>query len=118
MRSVAVVLIIIGALCTGGAVLAEEPAMTAGDLAQLCTGTDTTSKNVCRVYILGATQGISVGMSMADGKTRGGRPCMPDNLPGDALAVLVKEKLGQVTSMEVLAQHSSGLLHRHYRTTK
>jgi hypothetical protein len=31
---------------------AAQPAMTAGDLAQLCDGSDHVSVNACRIYIL------------------------------------------------------------------
>jgi hypothetical protein len=85
-------LIVFCALCAHSAV-AREPVLTASDLMDLCAGTDTTSKNVCRIYILGVTQGIALGLNIADGKTRSGRPCIPDNLSGEALEVRVKEKL-------------------------
>jgi Rap1a immunity proteins len=72
---------------------AAETVMTAGDLQQLCRGSDTTSRNVCRIYILGITQGITIGLSMADGRTGGGRPCIPAQLSGDALETAVKTHL-------------------------
>jgi hypothetical protein len=53
---------------------AEETAMTAGDLQQICIGSSAESKAACRFYVLGITQGISMGMSIADGKTQGGLP--------------------------------------------
>jgi hypothetical protein len=49
---------------------------------------------VCRVYILGVTQGITLGMNIAAGKTKGGRPCIPEALSGDALELSVKSQLG------------------------
>lgn len=78
--------------CSAPAVAAET-VMTAGDLQQLCHGSDTTSRNVCRIYILGITQGITIGLSMAEGKTGGGRPCIPAQLSGDALEAAVKSHL-------------------------
>ena len=74
----------------------SEPVLTAGDLRQLCTASDTTSKNVCRVYILGVTQGISIGLNIAAGKASSRRPCIPDQLSGESLAESVKTKLNQV----------------------
>lgn len=74
----------------------SEPVLTAGDLGQLCSASDTTSKNVCRVYILGVTQGISIGLNIADGKASSRRPCIPDQLSGEALADSVKTKIDQV----------------------
>ena len=76
---------------------AAEPvsrAMSAGDLHEICVSSDEAGKAACRFYVLGLTQGISVGMSIADGKTSGGRPCVPENVSGDALELVVKMKLG------------------------
>ena len=70
-----------------------QPVMTAGDLQQLCTATDTTSRNVCRVYILGITQGIALGLDIADGKSSLKRPCMPGTLSGESLAESVKARI-------------------------
>lgn len=67
--------------------------MTAGDLAQLCTGTDHVSVNACRVYVLGVTQGIAVGIHMASGKSPASRPCVPAGTPADELEAALKKKL-------------------------
>ncbi|HEY1800138.1 MAG TPA: Rap1a/Tai family immunity protein [Terriglobales bacterium] len=74
---------------------AEETAMTAGDLQQICIDSSAESKAACRFYLLGITQGISMGMEIADGKTQVGRPCIPDDLPASAIELAVKMKLGQ-----------------------
>ncbi len=97
MKSIAAVLMI-GAplfLAAPAASQAESPVITAGDLQQLCRDSDTTSKNVCRVYILGVTQGITLGMDIAAGKMKGGRPCIPAALSGDALELTVKSRLDE-----------------------
>jgi hypothetical protein len=97
MKSLAAVLLI-GALlvmAAPAASSAESPVITAGDLQTLCLGSDTTSKNVCRIYILGVTQGITVGMNIAAGTMKGGRPCIPATLSGDALELAVKSQLGE-----------------------
>jgi Rap1a immunity proteins len=70
----------------------SEPVMTAGELQQLCLATDTTSKNVCRVYILGITQGMAIGLEIADGKGSVSRPCVPSTLSGESLADSVKAR--------------------------
>lgn len=70
-----------------------QPVMTAGELQQLCLASDTTSKNVCRVYILGVTQGMALGLDIADGKSTIGRPCVPATLSGDSLAESVKARI-------------------------
>ena len=74
---------------------ATDTAMTAGDLQQICLGSNAESKAACRFYILGITQGIEMGLSIADGKTRGGRPCVPENISGSALELAVKMKMGE-----------------------
>ena len=97
MKSLACVLMIGAPLLLSGPAAAgpETAVITAGDLQQLCLGTDTTSRNVCRVYILGVTQGITLGMNIAAGKMKGGRPCIPEALSGDALESSVKSRLGE-----------------------
>ena len=97
MRSIAVALTVTGALLTTAA-SPEQLAMTAGDLGQLCTGTDHVSRNACRIYILGVTQGITLGMSIADGKSAGGRPCVPAGLSAEALEKTVQKKLAEMSS--------------------
>ena len=93
MRSVVTTLTIIGALLAAAAGSSREQVMTAGDLQELCAGTDHVSRNVCRTYILGVTQGIAVGMNIADGKTRGGRPCVPENVSGERLEQTLTARL-------------------------
>ncbi|MBS0579830.1 MAG: hypothetical protein JSR36_11290 [Proteobacteria bacterium] len=73
----------------------SQPVMTAADLQQICVAQDTTSKNVCRVYILGITQGIAIGMDIADGKSATARACIPQKLSGEELADSIKTKLAQ-----------------------
>jgi hypothetical protein len=71
----------------------SQPVMTAGELQQLCLASDTTSKNVCRVYILGVTQGMAIGLDIADGKGSLSRPCLPASVSGDSLADSVKARI-------------------------
>jgi hypothetical protein len=71
----------------------EEPAMTASDLAQLCGGSDHVSINACRIYILGVTQGIAVGIHLAGGKGVASRPCVPTGISADELEAALKKKL-------------------------
>jgi Rap1a immunity proteins len=90
MKSLLAALAITGMLLTSGAAAADENAMTAGDLQQLCLGSDTTSKNVCRIYILGVVQGIEVGLNM-----RGRRPCVPATTSAESLQQTIKSKLDE-----------------------
>jgi len=92
VRLLATTLITAAALLLSAA-SADEPAMTASDLAQLCGGTDHVSRNACRIYILGVTQGIDVGMRLAGGKSRAGRPCVPSGISAEDLEATVKQRL-------------------------
>src|SRR6516225_6425392 len=75
---------------------AAEAAMTAGDLKELCSGSDHVSVNVCRIYILGVTEGIAQGLSIASGK--GAKPCIPEGVSAEQLEETVKSRLGKELS--------------------
>ena len=92
MKSIAVALTVTGALLATAA-SPEQPAMTAGDLAQLCTGSDHVSVNACRIYILGVTQGIAVGIRMAAAQSPAARPCVPPETSAEELDAILKKKL-------------------------
>jgi len=70
-----------------------EAAMTAGDLKELCAGSDHVSVNVCRIYILGVTEGIAQGLSIAGGK--GSKSCIPEGVSAEQLEETVKSRLGK-----------------------
>jgi hypothetical protein len=76
---------------------AAEAAMTAGDLKELCAGSDHVSRNVCRIYILGVTEGISQGLSIAGGK--GSKPCIPAGVSAEQLEETVKSHLSKELSL-------------------
>ena len=111
MRSVALALTILGALLASAA-SSQQYAMTAGDLQDLCAGADHVSRNVCRVYILGVTEGITVGLRMADGKTRGGRPCIPDGVSAELLEQTLKTRLNDALAAAAAnrARDASGFI--------
>jgi hypothetical protein len=95
MKRAAVLLVSGLALAHSAVSDTSQPVMTAADLQQICVAEDTTSKNVCRVYILGITQGVSIGLDIADGKSSMARPCIPQKLSGEELADSIKAKLAQ-----------------------
>jgi len=72
---------------------AADAAMTAADLKELCSGSDHVSRNVCRVYILGVTEGISQGLSIAAGKAS--RACIPEGVSAERLEKAVKARLDE-----------------------
>jgi hypothetical protein len=109
MKSIAMVPILMGALFSSAASSAEQ-VMSAGDLQQLCAGTDHVSVNVCRVYILGVTEGITLGMKLAAGKAAGRRPCVPRDISGDALQLLVKTKLDTLSTPADRDADASGFI--------
>jgi hypothetical protein len=107
MKSMAVILTSLSVMLSAATLSAEpQQVMSADDLKQLCAGTDHVSRNVCRIYILGVTQGITLGMNIADGKTRGGRPCVPEQISAETLEQTMKAKLDQ----ELAAKPAAGEL--------
>lgn len=82
-------------LLLAAAALGAQEAMTADDLQQLCQGSDHVSRNACRIYILGITQGVQLGISMAQGKGAGSRPCVPNGISAEALEQTVKRRLAK-----------------------
>jgi hypothetical protein len=102
MRSVAtalayvLVLACVAANAAAAQPAAGQPAMTAADLAQLCAGLDHVSRNACRVYILGVTQGIAVGLELAGGRSAHRRPCLPAGVSAETLEQTVKARLASL----------------------
>ena len=70
-----------------------DAAMTAGDLKELCSGSDHVSRNVCRIYILGVTEGISQGLRIAAGN--GAKVCMPEGVTAEQLEKAIKARLDE-----------------------
>ena len=94
MKSIAVILTSLSVMLSAATLSAEpQQVMSADDLQQLCAGTDHVSRNVCRIYILGVTQGITLGMTIADGKSKGGRPCVPAQISAETLEQTMKARL-------------------------
>jgi Rap1a immunity proteins len=93
MKWIVVALMTVSGILTTATSAEPEPAMTAGDLQTLCTGEDHVSRNACRIYILGVTQGIAVGVRMAGGQDAVGAPCVPPGTSAEALEETVKGKL-------------------------
>jgi hypothetical protein len=85
-----------GLLCALGASAAPPapPAMntvTAGDLAAFCVGSDHVSQNVCRIYILGVTQGVVLGLGNAP--VTPAHPCVPADISAETLEEAVKARI-------------------------
>jgi hypothetical protein len=93
VRSLATIMAATAAALALTAAAPEQPAMTAGDLAQLCTGSDHVSVNACRIYILGVTQGIAVGIHMAAAPSLAARPCVPPETSAEELDATLKKRL-------------------------
>jgi Rap1a immunity proteins len=64
--------------------------MNVGDLQRICTSDDKESKSACSFYILGASEGVSLGA----GNTGTKRICI-DNVPGTKLEFVVKKLIGE-----------------------
>jgi hypothetical protein len=108
VKSVATALTAAVALLLTAASTEQPPAMTASDLAQLCSGEDHVSRNACRIYILGVTQGIAVGIRMAD-SSRSARPCVPPGVSAEELELSVKKRLAALGSAAE-SRDASGLI--------
>jgi len=96
VRSLATIVTAIAAALTLTAAAPEQPAMTAGDLAQLCSGSDHVSVNACRIYMLGVTQGIAVGIRMAAAPSPDSRPCVPPGISAEELEAALKKQLASL----------------------
>jgi Rap1a immunity proteins len=112
MRLIAAALTVATALTVALGIHAaeEQPAMTAGDLEQLCTGSDHVSRNACRIYILGVTQGIAIGIRIADGKSANRRPCVPAAISAEALEQTVKKKLAALSTSTERDRDAAGFI--------
>jgi len=93
MRCIAIALTLTAIAFCSASAAEPEPAMTAEDLQQLCTGEDHVSRNACRIYILGVTQGIALGLHLLGRDGHPARPCVPAGVSAEALERTVKEKL-------------------------
>jgi hypothetical protein len=93
MRWIAIASMMTGAWLSSANSSEPQPAMTAEDLQQLCAGEDHVSRNACRIYILGVTQGISVGIRIATGQAKPGVACVPQDISAEKLEQSVKARL-------------------------
>ncbi len=77
--------------------------ITGAELAQFCGGSDHVSQNVCRVYILGVTQGVVLGQ----GNAAPGRAhlCVPADLDASKLEEAVKGRLAGLMQASEAAAH-------------
>jgi Rap1a immunity proteins len=84
-------------LALGASASAAPPAppasntVNAADLAQFCVGSDHVSQNVCRIYILGVTQGVVLGLGEARSAAR--RLCVPADITAETLEEALKTRL-------------------------
>jgi hypothetical protein len=92
-------------LANVAATAAADNAISAGDLQQLCHGSDTTSKNVCRVFIVGVVQGIQLGLDIAD--QHAARACVPGAMSAADLESAVKTQLDQKLQATPAAQEQA-----------
>jgi hypothetical protein len=63
----------------------NDNAMTVGIHQEICASPSAENKAACRFYLLGVTLGVTSGFNIADGKTKGGRPCITEDISGSAL---------------------------------
>lgn len=90
----------IGSLLAGSLLLSASLAaaplraadvMSAADLQEICHSSDTTSRNVCRVYLLGVSEGLALGIEIGHG--HGAPVCLAEGVSGEALQERLREHL-------------------------
>lgn len=65
--------------------------MTVGDLRAVCAGSDEGTQNACRLYILGVTEGLSLGAETARANSK--VICVPEGVSGTQMVLLLKSKM-------------------------
>jgi hypothetical protein len=76
--------------------------VNAGDLAEFCVGSDHVSQNVCRIYILGVTQGVVLGLGAP------ARLCVPADITAEILEQAVKARLAAALQAHPEARDEDG----------
>jgi hypothetical protein len=75
--------------------------MTVGDLLKLCTSSSGSDKTACSFYILGVTEGASLGSGTAKDKAGTYRElkdkpmCVPEGVTSTAMEFLVRKSMGE-----------------------
>jgi hypothetical protein len=75
--------------------------MTVGDLLKMCTSPDASDKVACTFYILGVAQGANLVATSVKGPSGEFREiknkpfCLPDDISGTALELVVRMKMGE-----------------------
>src|ERR1700733_10764809 len=91
-RGVPLACLTVGLLCalSAGAAPPAANTVSAADLAQFCVGSDHVSQNVCRIYILGVTQGVVLGLGNARGAPL--RLCVAADITAETVEEAVKAR--------------------------
>ena len=99
MKAISAALLCLCLQCLSANASAADGDFTLGDLRQVCQDPGKETHTVCRFYIFGVSQGIALGMDMADGKTKGGRTCIPDGTSSPALESAIKKRMGELLTV-------------------
>lgn len=75
---------------------AHASQMTLQDLSDICNGTDEVSKSACRFYILGVTEGASIGAGVAKDPSHF---CIPEGVSSSEMVRIVKKQMAQDLAM-------------------
>ena len=64
--------------------------MTLSDLKDICSGSDEGSMMACKLYILGVTEGASIGVELGKDKTH---LCVPEGVSSTDMVLIVKKAM-------------------------
>jgi hypothetical protein len=70
--------------------VAQDSQMKLSDLMDICTGRDAGSQSACRFYILGVTEGASIGAGVAKDESHF---CIPEGVSSQNMVLIVKKAM-------------------------
>src|SRR5207249_4699206 len=95
-RLVAAIIVLFGTAGYAPCADTYEDVMSAGTLHSFCNSTDSNTRRICSIYILGVSQGIGVGAGSAKDKEHF---CIPDDLSESQMVAIFQKWANRLFSM-------------------